>query len=86
MSEEKLTLRKYCEEKGITMERFAKIVDIPPVTLRSMQDNRGYNITVFNARKIYIYTKKHFGKGLNVWDYIDEDLLFKNKNYIKKIN
>lgn len=73
--EEKLTLRKYCEEKGITTEKFSKMTGVSRSYLDIIKDKRDANITVDVCRKIYHATEKEFGEPLDVWQYCERDIL-----------
>lgn len=64
------TLKDYCQTKGISLEELSKITKVSRAQLYLIAENPKYNITVSTARRIYLKTKKKFGHGLGVWDYI----------------
>lgn len=64
------TLKDYCLMKEISLEALSKITKVSRAQLYLIAENPQYNITVNTARRIYLRTKKKFGKGLRVWDYI----------------
>ena len=66
------TLYEYVHSKGITMQDFAKIVDLSVGYLYTVQHNRDANFTIENIRKIYHATEKYFGEGLDCWDYLNK--------------
>ena len=65
------TLNDYLKEKKIDIKEFSEMTGVSlKHCYRFLHDNK-YNININTARKIYNSTKKKYGKGLGVWDYID---------------
>ena len=64
------TLKDYCKKRSISLEDFAKITKVSVAQTYLIARDPSYNINVDTARKIYNGTKRHFGEGLGVWDYI----------------
>lgn len=67
----KITLLEYCQSKEMTIAKFAKLTGVSQSHLYKIQVDRGANLTVDNARKIYNSTLEKFGIGLDVWEYLD---------------
>jgi phage antirepressor YoqD-like protein len=65
------TLNDYLNKKGITITEFAEMTGISMKHCYRFLHNNKYNINVNTAKKIYHSTKKKYGEGLGVWDYIE---------------
>ena len=75
MEGETMTLREYWEDKNMSIIEFSIMVGVSIPQLYKIGDNRRNNITIDTARKIYQNTLVNFGEGLDVWEYIDRDLI-----------
>lgn len=67
----KNNLHKYCKTKKISIEDLSKIVGLNTRYLYDIANNSNKNITLETINKIYEGTKKEFGEGLSVWEYLD---------------
>lgn len=65
------TIKSYCRDRDITLEKFSQITGVPCTTIYRIQEDRNANITINTIRKIYNGTNNHFGVPLDLWDYIN---------------
>jgi predicted transcriptional regulator len=69
------TLREILKEKEIGPIAFTRLCGIPKTTLDRFFDNPKHNLCVRTAKKIYKATEKSWGEGLDVWEYIDRNII-----------
>jgi len=68
--DEKLTIRGYCNSKGITIADLAKMTGVSYPQLFLIRHNREANLTTNTIRKIELGTEKAFGEPLTIWQYL----------------
>lgn len=67
-----VNLRSYLEEKNITVDEFMEITGMTKPTVYRIMANPDWNLRVDHVRSIYHGTLNKYGKGLDIWQYLNK--------------